>query len=285
MAIKALPQSSYNYVSGETGKVTRISLFEYQRPGPNSRTVTNPLGLITLPLPDNMPNNYYSMNIGAADLGLFGAATNISENKGSITSLQKTIKEKLGAADTFMGDVAAYAVGALALAPNIADLGTGAGETAQATAGIVRNPHTAMLFNGVNLREFTLNWRLSPRNEQQSRSINQIINVLKLAMHPDLELYGFALNYPNLVRIDFNNDKESMINIDLAFISDLSVNPTPSGHAYYRNGHPSIIDLSMHVKEIRIKTTDDFTSGGITAAGGRFTTPSGPSMSPVRGVG
>jgi hypothetical protein len=99
---------------------------------------------------------------------------------------------------------------------------------------------------------------MSPRSPAQSQNLNTLINVIKRVMHPNLALGGFALDFPNLVTIEFNNDKEGVLKVDYAFISAFSVDPTPHGQVFYREGYPAIVKMSMHVKEIRIKTTEDF---------------------------
>ena len=259
---------AYNFNDGDVSAKTFINIYRYQRPGPNAKLLKQPIGFVTLPLPDNLPEDNYSMAIGSADLDIFGGLTNI-QKANSITSLKDTVRERIGlqAGSSLGGDVAAYAAGAVAMLPGIADLGFNIIETAQATAGIVRNPHTALLFNNVNLRTFSFKWRLSPRNLNQSRSLDNIVKLLKQVMHPSLAVYGFVLDYPNLVTMNLTNgDKEGFVKVDYAFISDFSINPTPAGYANYRDGYPSIVDMSMTVKEIRIKTAEDFGGGSISTS-------------------
>jgi hypothetical protein len=78
-------------------------------------------------------------------------------------------------------------------------------------------------------------------------------------MHPNLALEGFALDYPNLFTVEFENDKEGIIELGYSFCSDFRINPTPSGQVYYKNGYPSIVEMSMTLKEFQIKTAEDFT--------------------------
>jgi hypothetical protein len=273
--------TNLNYLEDDTGINTRINIFKYQRPRPNAKMLRVPVSFMTLPLPVNMPSDHYSMNIGETDLGFLGNATDIKD--GSTTAqLQASLKEKLQVSG-YSGDVAAIAVGLLASAPLVSDAvkgltGLGAlnvSGVAQATAGLVKNPHTALLFNNVQLRTFTFQWKLSPRSEAQSRNLNKIINMLKRAMHPSFA-GGFALEYPNLFTVEFNNDKEGIVTVDYAFLQDFQINPTPNGQVYYRNGYPSIVEMSMTFKETRIKTTEDFAdldintnlSSGSARAGG-----------------
>lgn len=259
-----LATTNLNYLEDDTGINTRINIFKYQRPRPNAKMLRVPISFMTLPLPVNMPSDHYSMNIGETDLGFLGNATDIKDGS-STAKLQASLKEKLQVSG-YSGDVAAIAVGLLASAPLVSDAvkgltGMGAlnvSGVAQATAGIVKNPHTALLFNNVQLRTFTFQWKLSPRSEAQSKKLNGIINQLKRAMHPSFAGGGFALEYPNLFTVEFNNDKEGIVTVDYAFLQDFQINPTPSGQVYYRNGYPSIVEMSMTFKETRIKTTEDF---------------------------
>jgi hypothetical protein len=265
-------QTSLAFTSGETGKTTNIAIFKYQRPNPGAKMTRDPIGFVTLPYPTTPVADVYNMSIGSMDLGLFGNIPNLKAIAGpdplqrgleSLGQLNSTVAERMGLSSSSLGGtvvgqtastVAATAASILALAPGITD--TALSATAQSIAGIVANPHTTMLFNGVGLRQFTLNWQLSPRSEQESRNIDSIIRMLKIAMHPNKLVGGFALDYPNLVTMQFNNDKQGTAQIDYAFISDLTVDP--GTHAYYKNGYPSFINLQMTVKETRIKTAEDF---------------------------
>jgi len=255
--------TTLNYMEDDLGIHTRMSIFQYQRPRPNSRILRVPIGTIVLPYPDHIPPDSYSMSIGGVDLGAIGNATSMAETRTGISNINATLSERMKSSG-MTSDIFNMTAAALAVAPGLADLfgknasGLAISETAQATTGFTRNPHTALLFNNVDLRTFTITWKLSPRSQKQSQSLNLIINRIKRAMHPDLAVSGFALDYPNLVKIDFNNDKEGITQIDYAFIEDFVIDGTPNGHVFYREGYPSIVTLTMKVKEIRIKTTEDF---------------------------
>jgi hypothetical protein len=264
MALSALGSSNINYLEDDTGINTRLNIFKYQRPRPNAKMLRVPVSFMTLPLPVNMPSDYYSMSIGEENLGFLGNATDMQKTE-NVNKLIATTKEKLQVSGV-SGDVAAIATAVLAASPGASDaikaFGAGAiTNVAQVTAGLVKNPHTALLFNNVQLRTFTFQWKLSPRSEAQSKNLNRIINTLKRAMHPAFAGGGFALEYPNLFTVEFNNDKEGIVTVDYAFLQDFHINPTPNGQVFYRNGYPSIVEMSMTFKETRIKTTEDFDGG------------------------
>ena len=256
------PVSNVNYLEDDTGLNSRLSIFKYQRPRPGDKLLRQPLGLITLPLPSNLPSDQYSMDLSSAALGIVGNVTEMDASKGqSLTGLTNTIRERLGAGEGLAGTVGAGLVGILATAPGISDAGLGLNQIAQSLAGVVRNPHTALLFNSVHLRSFQFSWRLSPRSQDQSRKLNEIILTLKRAMHPNSALGGFAFDYPNLFTLNINNDKEGIVKVDYSFMRDLSINPVPNGHAYYRDGYPSMVDISFTLMEVKVKTAEDFGGG------------------------
>jgi len=244
---------TFDYLEDDIGVHTRMQIFRYQRPRPNSQVLKVPVGTIILPYPDHIPPDHYSMDIRSQDLGLLGNITDLKEAE-SVQSVLDTVRERLGGMTG--SEVGAIAALGLSIAPVMSDGFTG--NVSRATTGVVKNPHTALLFNNVNLRTFQIMWKLSPRSIAQSTKLNSIINLIKRAMHPNLALGGFALDYPNLVRIDFNNDKEGITKIDYAFIKDFTIDGTPNGHVYYRDGFPSLINMTMTVEEVQIKTAEDF---------------------------
>lgn len=258
--------SNLNYLEDDLGVCTRINVFSYKRKRPNDKVVRDPLSFITLPLPVNMPSDTYSMAVADTDLGVLGNITGFDPNNANdLSKLTATVAERLGFdPSSDKGKIASAMATIIAAAPVVSDalssraLGLPIDAVAQAYTGIVRNPHTALLFNNVHLREFTFNWKLSPRSQRQSQTLNQIISTLKKAMHPNLQLGQFALDYPDLFTVNFNNDKEGVVNVDFSFLKSMAVNPTPNGHAYFRDGYPSVIDLSLTFHEIAIKTAEDF---------------------------
>jgi hypothetical protein len=283
MALGALGSAYINYLEDDAGFKTRINIYKYQRPRPGAKLLVTPQVYLTLPLPMQMPEDHYSMQIGSTDLGIIGNMTG-GQSGESMGQLEETLKERLGTSGRAGTAAAAIGLAIVAAGPGIADLAglltalkgntqaalasqlgqaalTQAGKNALANLGIVKNPHTALLFNGVDLRTFTFSWRLSPRSQEQSKNLDRIINTIKRAMHPNLTLNGFALDYPNLFTVEFENDKEGIVELGYSFCSDFRINPTPSGQVFYKNGYPSIVEMSMTLKEFQIKTSENFVGG------------------------
>ena len=57
-------------------------------------------------------------------------------------------------------------------------------------SGVILNPNAEMLFGGTEFRNFSLNYKLAPRNEDESRAIRQVISTFKQAMLPSHSTAG-----------------------------------------------------------------------------------------------
>ena len=57
-------------------------------------------------------------------------------------------------------------------------------------SGVILNPNAEMLFSGTEFRNFSLNYKLVPRNEDEARAIRQIISTFKQAMLPSHSTAG-----------------------------------------------------------------------------------------------
>jgi hypothetical protein len=175
-------------------------------------------------------------------------------------------------------EIAGYAA---ALAPGLSD--TGIGKFSQSQFGVVRNPHLTTIFDGVKLKNYNFTWKLSPKSEDEARKVQSMITLIKGLMHPKIIAGGFALEYPYLATLDFitGASKANMPNVRDSFITRLDVNSAGSGApAFFRDGNPVSIELSLGFQEIDILTRSDF-----IATGGRSASEAGLDALRTRGPG
>jgi hypothetical protein len=90
----SLNAQSISYLEDDTGINTRINIYKYQRPRPGAKLLKVPVSFITLPLPVQMPDDHYSMQIGAENLGEIGNLTG-GQSGESLAQLRDTLKERL----------------------------------------------------------------------------------------------------------------------------------------------------------------------------------------------
>lgn len=105
--------------------------------------------------------------------------------------------------------------------------------TLAARSGSVANPRAETLFESISPGNNTLDWTLYPRTPQESKSLWDIIQVLKWCMLPDIEENGVFYNIPNTVDLEYwHGDKRNdwLPRSMTSYIRDVNVNYCPSSH-------------------------------------------------------
>ena len=142
------------------------------------------------------------------------------------------------------------------LASNPLQRDTTLSQLAQRQAGIVVNPHLSALFEGVDLKRFTLIWNVSPRNPDEAETLQRIIAYVKQRMHPEADTTRSILKYPDVATVEFVN-VEGVPPIRRSFISNMTTTYGPSGMALYKDGKPVEYSIQMEFQELEIVTRGD----------------------------
>lgn len=130
----------------------------------------------------------------------------------------------------------------------------------------VINPNTKSLFKGVNLREFTFQFKMIPTSEQEAQQIDAIIRTFRTCMYPEAfdpsetsENLPYALKFPNQFAIDFmfGNTHLKTQKIELSYLRNISVVYNSSGGGYHEGGWPTEIDMSLSFMETRSLSRKD----------------------------
>lgn len=239
---------------------TRLRFVKYDRLAPSSTATDRTTALITLPLPLGVPDTY-GMKIDDFKMGSFGNI-NQSNIDRAFSAGEAGWKEILSFGTNLVrdelsqqySDLKSSALRGLALSPLISDSDTQ--RTVQSFAGIIKNPHTTMLFEGVDLRRFTLSWRLSARNAQEAAALDNIINTIKLRMHPEEAAGGYALDYPDLVYVEFTGSPSAYLpKFQKAFITNANVPSNNNGVMnFHKDGSPMEYEISISFVEMNILT-------------------------------
>jgi len=236
----------------------RLMFKKYVRPRPGAKVTSSFDGVIRLPLPLALQDQF-SMDIGDIQLDILGNAS-VSDvlmaGKSKMEAYASELRSGKGAI-SFIKDAS---IEAAAIMPGISD--TKIGALARTEAGMVRNPHHTTLFNGVKLKNYGFTWKMSPRSQAEAVALENIITNIKAFMHPQILGAGFALEYPYLVELNFSvGDNKILPNVKPAFITGMTVNGAAGGTpAFYRDGKSTIVEMSLQFQEINIQTREDFIS-------------------------
>jgi hypothetical protein len=244
---------------------TRLRFTAYSRFGPETGATESTTAIITLPLPSQLRDNS-DIDTGNADMGALGTVDFSPLNNAIDASSLDPIKRAaelgisiIGDSIKTMGDsFKISALKGLALNPLLPDSRNGTKQSLQLVAGVVQNPHTNLIFNGINIKKHTLSWRLSPRSQQESDTLNDIIRTIKTRIHPAESFKGYALDYPDLIHITFTGGSDKylpMMRKGMVTGFEVVMN-SGDGPTLYTSLAPIMYNLTLSYQEVDIVTRD-----------------------------
>ncbi len=253
-----------------------------------------PAGSICLPLPKTLQENT-SLDLQSEKLGITGSAARDLYNA---TARSGGNLEDLGR--KMAGDITSAITGATAdSVTNFALFASRAGLNfispsieggLAAETGTAINPHQALVFSGVGVRQYQFDWTLIPNNETEANHIRNIINAFKKHSLPTYQsVFGGAalpdgqrnelnqfsgtltrglFKYPSMVDIFFTGlDTDHFPKFKRAMISQIQVDYTPQGSFVLNKGQtgskPSVVNLVISILEADIHTSSDYSETSI----------------------
>ncbi len=144
-------------------------------------------------------------------------------------------------------------------------------------SGAIFNPNTELLFGGVQMRNFTLDFRLYARHPKESLEIQKIIKQFNQAMLPTQSAEGPVLGFngdgnntgiklgfigvPKLVKVTYmygGQENKNLPKFKMCALTSIDTNYTPDG-AYASNydGTPIAHNLTLSFQETKICFADD----------------------------
>lgn len=250
---------------------------------------SNPItaGSIVLPLPQNLEDSL-GVKSNAVELGAQGAmAINAFKTLGN-PDLAKELGTQAGqgimelinnpAKITDSDALSTLRAAGKFIGRNFLDsIAPGLGAAADVATGTAVNPHTTLDFDGVNLKQHTLQWTLSPRSERESTALKDILNTFRKNMLPEYsgllgtdQLVPRALmKYPNLVKVNFIGiDEDHFYRFKPCMIQGMTVQYTQgNGVTLLKGGRPSVVSVIITLIEASPHTKEDYTVGSLDQRG------------------
>ncbi len=236
-------------MSSDGSAFTLITFVEYSRDNPAAQPTERLTGTMRLPLPQNVPDSS-TLSIDGEKLGILGMID--SDTPANIEKFAKNFNW-----DNFNWGELARTV--MLFAPGLSD--SVIGNAFNRYIGQVKNPHMTAIFEGVNLRRHSFQWRFAPRSRQDAEELERIYKEIKIRTHPKAGLNGFALNYPEQVYITFPNTK--LTPVRKSFILNVNIGSgTGDQIALFEDGTPVERTLTLDTLEVDIITRDELEGNG-----------------------
>ena len=264
-------------------------VMDRKRPSKDSVMNYRAFKSITLPIPSNLTNqhgvSYNNENLqvlgalasgqttfnkvhkGATDVvDLLGKKFNTAHemfqgmNVSADEAEQLRVKGQLGgtAAIAATTALAATKFGSFAILGlgGLSQVFSGAGKA----EGIAINPHTAVLFDNVNFREFGFQYKFIARNAEESDNIRGIITTFQHAMHPSTQWgAGGFFEYPDEFAIEFSDKiSRNLFKVNRCVLKSISVNYNGENMPVFfeDTGAPVSIEISLQFQETELLTKE-----------------------------
>ncbi len=237
---------------------------------------------IVLPLPKQLAETS-SLQVDGKELGVVGAgAVDVMDGKinygelgaASAEAIMDKVKSFFGGEGDNITNLASDSV---SIAQFLSRAGLGSvspeiGSAIEASKGRAINPHTTLMFDGVNLKTHTFNWELAPQSEKDSQVLRDMNRFIKRKIHPKYEnpisngdpkngtsLDRGLLTYPSVAQISFLGiDQNYFFQMKPCMIREFSVDYTPNGQSLLKGGRPAFVNIQMTAVEQTIHTEDDY---------------------------
>ena len=220
------------------------------------------LGSVVLPVPAGI-NDTNSVDWGKATMTpLEAAAANFAMKalqdgfEGAGDMGKKALEEAKGGADEIKKGLTA----------TIAGTASGIGKQAlQRGEGMVTNPNMELLFNGPSLRNFSFNFKLSPRSAREAQTVIKILRFFKQGMSPIRSDANFFLKAPNTFQLEYkkggNKGQEHryLNKFKECALQSCGVQYTPDGtYNTFSDGVMSSYSLQLTFGELEPIFSDDY---------------------------
>jgi len=223
----------------------------------------NILGTVTLPIPsqigDNNVQNYGPGNLNfLQEQGLRVAESAIggrfTEAAGRIQGVLDSVIGAERSNNLVTNYFANQAIGAFGGNIDINQL------LARSNGSII-NPNMELLFTGPGLRNFTFQFKMTPRSQPEGEAIRQIIRVFKRHSAPKAK-GGIFLKTPDIFQIRYLTGEKNhpfLNRFKLCALANMQVNYTGDGvYATYDNGTPVSMIMTLNFQELTPVYAEDY---------------------------
>ena len=136
--------------------------------------------------------------------------------------------------------------------------------------GRADNPFVEVLFNTMNVRTFQYNFNFAPRNESETLEIQQIIQLFRFHMAPEIQDQNrryytlpseFDIHYMFKTDDGDSYENDFYTRIGTCVLENVTTNYTPGGVKSFADGAPTQITMSLQFRETEVLTKEKINQG------------------------
>ena len=211
----------------------------------------------------------YESNVQLGTLGA-GAEAAINRGQNAGAALATAVRQAQSTfTDLIYGNTGAAGEAARFAATRVANAIPGQ-TIGNVTASVLRtavNPNKRTLFRGVNIREFSFQFKMIANSQREAIEIDNIIRFFRTELYPSVvgegqgtELIGY--NFPNLFDIDMKyNNQPVATKIKPVYLRNVTTTYNPSSMGWHADGKPSEVDVTLAFVEERTLNKGDVQRG------------------------
>ena len=157
-----------------------------------------------------------------------------------------------------------------ALAAVIAGMASGGQQLLTRTTGAIANPNMELLFGGPNLRTFSFQFLLAPRDKDEAMTVIKILRFFKQGMAPIRTKSRLFMKSPHTFKLSYRNSQGEQHKYLNKFkecaLQSLGVDYAPNGqYSTYQDGVMTAYQMTMTYSELNPIYNDDYGSDAFPA--------------------
>lgn len=205
-----------------------------------------------------------------ANLNVIGSGTleGMQQGGGIFTSAYNALAEGVSEIFGYLMNPALQGEAARLAALRASRVIPNAGFQAAVSIGVQRtmNPNTRALFKGVNLREFSFNFKMIANSQREAIAIERIVNHFRKELYPNVISalnVPIAYEMPNAFSIQFthHNAEAKMPKLEYCFLRNVQTVYNATGAAFHPDGRPNEVDMTLNFIEMRTLNKKDVKDG------------------------
>lgn len=226
-------------------------------------------GACSMYLPQSI-NITDGLKIDAVDLGIFGSIMERSLGSGD-AGILGSMSAALGEAASSIGELVGFGEGTEELfkiaAGRVSSANQSINSAITSAVAMTPNPNTRAIFQGVNLRRFTLAFEMMPKSPQETQMAKNIIKYFRLGAYPEsFRTGGISAGYHTPrkfgIKMFHNRNSERLVyNFKKCFLENVTTNFNGQNMAFFDDGNFQRYEIQLQFLEEQTIDQQDIMEG------------------------